>query len=77
MKVKFEKYNRKAVPAEMRPYVEGESLAGVSIGDDDRANGSPKVGDMIARDPSNHYDLWLVNAAYFAEKFDAQPIGGA
>lgn len=67
-------YNRKSIPAEMFPYIDGQDLSAVSIGDDDRDNGSPKEGDMIARDPSNHGDMWLVNASYFAEKFDATPI---
>jgi len=32
-----------------RPYVPGETLpAAVSIGDDAKAKGSPKLGDMIA-----------------------------
>jgi hypothetical protein len=72
----FKQYRRKAI-AEMRPYVPGEDLSGVpgeppatsgrvSISDADIANGSPKLGDMIARNPANHYDRWLV-AAKFAE----------
>ena len=67
-------YNRRAIPAVMRPYEPGEDLEGVSIGDEDRANGSPKLGDMIARDLSNEKDLWLVNADYFAKKFYPEPI---
>ena len=72
---KWKRYNRKAIPAVMRPYEPGEDLTGVSVGHEDRANGSPKVGDMIARDPANESDLWLVNADYFADKFDPVPIG--
>jgi hypothetical protein len=68
----FEPYRRKAV-AELRPYVEGEDLTGVSIGEVDRANGSPKPGDMIARNPTNHADQWLVAKAYFEANFE--PIG--
>ena len=32
--------------------------------------GSPKVGDMIARNPKNHDDKWLVAAVYFADNFE-------
>jgi hypothetical protein len=36
----------------------------------DRNNGSPKAGDMIARNPENHADQWLVAAKYFAENLE-------
>ena len=56
--------------AEMRPY-EGEDLEGlVSVSKEDRDNGSPKAGDMIARNPRNHSDQWLVAAKYFDENFE-------
>ena len=54
---------------EMRPYVEGENLQGVSISAVDRSHGSPELGDMIARNPKNHADQWLVSAQYFADNF--------
>lgn len=74
----WNKYERKAALAEMRPYQPGEDLTGVSVGDDDRkSKGCPKVGDMIARDPSNHADKWLVNAEYFEAKFNTTPVGAA
>ena len=34
-----------------------------------------KPGDMIARNPKNHDDQWLVAAAYFADNFE--PLVGA
>lgn len=43
----------------------------VSISQVDTKNGSPKIGDMIARDPRNHEDLWLVSKDYFEENFKA------
>lgn len=67
-------HNRKPIPAMMRKYVPGEDLTGVSVGDDDKANGSPTEGDMIARDPINPSDMWLVNAAYFADNFYPDPV---
>jgi len=30
----------------------------------------PKAGDMIARNPKNHADQWLVAAQYFADNFE-------
>ena len=41
----------------------------VSISDADLANGSPKIGDMIARNPENHDDQWLVAKDYFEANF--------
>jgi hypothetical protein len=65
----FKQYRRKQI-AELRPYFEGEILAHVSISEVDKANGSPKAGDMIARNPKNHDDQWLVAAQYFADNFE-------
>ena len=70
MSSEFQKYRRTNI-AEMRPYAEGEQLDGrVSISEADRENGSPKPGDMIARNPANHADQWLVAADYFAANFE-------
>ena len=66
----FRPYHRRQI-AELRPYVEGEPLDGVSISQEDRNAGSPKPGDMIARNPKNRDDQWLVAAAYFADNFEA------
>jgi hypothetical protein len=65
----FARYRRKQI-AELRPYVPGENLAGVSISDVDKEAGSPKQGDMIARNPKNHADQWLVSAQYFRDNFE-------
>jgi hypothetical protein len=65
----FRRYRRKQI-AELRPYVPGEPLDRVSISEADREAGSPKPGDMIARNPNNHDDQWLVAATYFAEHFE-------
>lgn len=54
----------------MRPYVIGEDLTGVSISQADVDNGSPKVGDMIARNPVNHKDQWLVAQKYFEDNIE-------
>ena len=66
----FRKYLRKQV-AELRTYESGEVLSDeLSISKADLENGSPRVGDMIARNPSNHNDQWLVAADYFAKNFE-------
>ena len=68
----FKQYRRKQI-AELRPYNSGESMNGVSISPEDIKNGSPKPGDMIARNPKNHADQWLVAAQYFADNFEPIP----
>jgi hypothetical protein len=66
----FKKYRRTQI-AEMKPWTPGMVLGGgVSVAGVDRANGSPKIGDMIARNPKNHDDQWLVAAQYFADNFE-------
>ena len=65
----FKQYRRKQI-AELRPYVEGETIVAVSLSSEDIKAGSPKVGDMIARNPKNHSDQWLVAKQYFADNFD-------
>jgi hypothetical protein len=65
----FQQYRRRQI-AELRPYVQGEALAGVSVSEVDRAAGSPQDGDMIARNPKNHADQWLVARQYFQDNFE-------
>ncbi len=65
----FQQYRRKQI-AELRPYVPGESTNHISISAQDALAGSPKEGDMIARNPKNHADMWLVSAQYFADNFE-------
>lgn len=80
----FKKYKRSQV-AELRPVTneDRENFNGngelkfisdlgfhtVSISEPDLKNGSPKIGDMIARNPDNHLDQWLVAKAYFDKNF--------
>lgn len=65
----FTQYRRKQI-AELRPYIEGEDMRLVSVSNEDAKAGSPKAGDMIARNPKNHDDKWLVAAQYFADNFE-------
>lgn len=65
----WRRYKRKGV-SEMRPYVVGEDLSNVSISLPDSEAGSPKEGDMIARNPQNHADQWLVAQKYFEDNLE-------
>jgi len=77
----FKKYQRTQI-AEMRPVTKNDMLifkikgristpdwSSVSISEADLKNGSPKEGDMIARNPKNHNDQWLVAEQYFKDNF--------
>lgn len=50
--------------------VQTSSGVTVSISEADLDNGSPQVGDKIARNPENHGDQWLVAAEYFKDNFE-------
>lgn len=81
MKMEFKKYRRTQI-AEMRPVTKEEielgrlivtkthSRKAISVSDVDLQNGSPKSGDMIARNPKNHNDQWLVAEKYFKDNFE-------
>ena len=84
MEKMFKNYRRKQI-AELRPVIDMdmvvfkingciyssiESGTKVSISDVDLQNGSPKIGDMIARNPKNHLDQWLVAKDYFIDNFE-------
>ena len=64
MSKEFSKHERTNI-AEMRPYVKGEDLKGISVGNDIK----PAVGGWIARDPDNHKDQWYVAADYYKANF--------
>lgn len=67
----FKQYRRSQI-AELRPFdpVADRDMSRVSISAPDKEAGSPKLGDMIARNPANHDDIWLVAADYFAANFE-------
>jgi hypothetical protein len=68
--MRFKQYRRSQI-AELRPYVKGEELDWVSISTVDANKGSPKLGDMIARNPENYKDQWLVAKQYFDDNFES------
>ncbi len=65
----WKQYKRKGL-SEMRPYQDGEDMQGVSVSEADQKAGSPKAGDMIARNPKNHEDQWLVAEKYFNDNLE-------
>lgn len=73
MPEEFKQYERTAV-TEMRPYAgtpEDDAFikTSVSISYADKQAGSPKLGDMIARNPNNHSDMWLVSEQWFKDNY--------
>lgn len=67
--IEFKQYRRTQI-AEMAPWRPGFNMQRVSVSAPDAEAGSPKPGDMIARNPKNHDDQWLVAAQYFADNFE-------
>ena len=70
----FKEYRRKQI-AELRPVTDAEVMsrsldAKISLSATDKENGSPVIGDMIARNPKNHDDQWLVAKQYFEDNFE-------
>ena len=70
----FKQYRRKQI-AELRPATDVDFLSIrpgglISISAEDTKAGSPQPGDMIARNPKNHADQWLVAKQYFADNFE-------
>lgn len=65
----WKQYKRKGL-SEMRPYVPGEDMTNISVSAPDKEAGSPKPGDMIARNPKNHADQWLVAKKYFEDNLE-------
>lgn len=61
----FKKYARKGI-SEIRPYIPGENLSGISVAVGD----IPIAGGMIARNPTDHQDQWYVNEQYFKDNFE-------
>lgn len=54
----------------MTPWVPGFDMTRVSVSAFDKENGSPKEGDMIARNTEDFTDQWLVAARYFKDHFE-------
>ncbi len=57
---------RKVGQIEARPYVQGESLRGVSVNQND----DTAAGGWIANDPENAADRWFITAAFFENNYE-------
>ena len=53
----------------MFPWFHDFDMSGVSVSDADKSNGSPKQGDMIAIDPTNPDNQWLVAEKFFKDNY--------
>ena len=62
-------YRKKGVTP-MEPWTPETNMDGVSVSDADLENNSPKEGDMIASNPNDPTDRWLVAEAYFNEYYE-------
>lgn len=65
----FKRYIRKG-HTEATPWVSGMDMTNVSVSQADKDNGSPKTGDMVARNPKNFEDKWLIAAKYFEDNLE-------
>lgn len=65
-----EKYYRKKDLQPMFPWDSEVDMFYVSVSEADRMGGSPKDGDMIAYNPSNPNDKWLVAQKFFDENYE-------
>jgi len=69
----FKQYRRTQI-AEMVPvnllHIKHGLSERVSVSASDKEAGSPKLGDMIARNPKNHDDMWLVAKQDFEDNFE-------
>lgn len=60
---------RKKQLQEMVPYSPDFDMTLVSVSQADKENGSPKIGDMIATNPVNPNDKWLVAEKFFSDNY--------
>ena len=60
----WKRYIKKAI-TEMREYVPNEDLTRILV----PLGHLPKEGDMIARNPDNKSDMWLISAEYFQDNY--------
>ncbi len=61
---------RKKGTTPMEPWTPTSDMEGVSIGANDQLTGSPMPGDMLAHNPTDPTDRWLVARAFFEENYE-------
>jgi len=65
----WKKYRKTGI-AEMKPLLHKDwNPRTLNLSVADRANGHPKMGDMLARDPLNHSDRWVVSGTFFRSHY--------
>lgn len=65
------KLYRKKQMIEVERWSPGIDMEGVSVSDADKANGSPKTGDVIARNSDGDpKDRWLISQATFERTYE-------
>jgi len=57
---------KKVALQEMREYIPGEDLTGISVNKED----APEPGGMVARNSDNHEDQWYVARKFFETKYE-------
>jgi len=62
----WKKYRETAIQ-EMRPYIPGEDLTGISVNKED----TPEEGGMIARNSNNLKDQWYIGKQFFIDNYEA------
>lgn len=67
--MEFKEYKRKGF-TEATPWTTDTDMTIVAMSQSDKENGSPKLGDMIARNPKNHEDMLLIAAKYFEDNLE-------
>lgn len=72
----FETYKRKGLSF-MAPWEPLLDMDGISVSSEDRASGSPREGDMIAINPKNDKDLWLVSKKYFDDNLEEVKVSSS
>tara|TARA_R110000764_G_C10977434_1_gene379932 strand:- start:264 stop:479 length:216 start_codon:yes stop_codon:yes gene_type:complete len=63
-------YFRKKQLQELIAWEQDMIMDFVSISEADKNNGSPKFGDMIAFNPKDKTDMWLVAEEFFANNYE-------
>lgn len=69
VKMKMKNYRKKNVQP-MMPWEPDMSMEFVSISEADKNNGSPKAGDMLAVNPNDPTDMWIVAKKFFEENYE-------
>ena len=62
-------YYTKTTQQPMEAWTPDYGMEGVSVSAADMKHGSPQLGDMIATNPNNHEDKWLIAEQFFKDNY--------